>query len=252
MSRSSSVVGSDFDPSDYYGQGSYGPGSSEHGPDSSESEQEQPEQAEQDQPEAEPDCRAPQLTGLASTPAGSSAAAAEPPEAPAEAAAAAGIPPEAAPAGDIRHYAVWLLPGYPQHLGVWTGSHPGLWDHILQLCPDGKYSTKVKLRRYPTLEEAVEGWKRGARENRCSESMLRVHRHPVTDHAARRQSPSSPREVHQHPSTDPAARTKSPSSPLVVNQHPIADPAARRQSPSSWLGAFVIRVWAWMRRQLRA
>jgi hypothetical protein len=163
---------------------------------------------------------------------------------------------------------VWLLPGYPQHHGVWTGRHPGLWRHILQHCPDGKYSTKVKLRRYPTLEEAEAGWIESADQNGCSSSQLVVHHHPVTDLAARRQSPSSARQngrsrwplvVNQHPVTDHGRQRPSSAHqnerrrfPLVLHQHPVTDHAARRQSPSSWLGAFVIRVWAWMRRQLRA
>ena len=76
---------------------------------------------------------------------------------------------EPAPTGvlvDIRHYAVWVLPGNPQGRGIWSGPHPDCWDSILVLCPGGRYGGAARLRRFATLEAARAGYEAEASRHR--------------------------------------------------------------------------------------
>ena len=59
---------------------------------------------------------------------------------------------------DLRFYAVWAIPEHPEARGVWAGAHPACWQAIQRLCPQGRYCSGVRLRRYPTLEEAIEAY----------------------------------------------------------------------------------------------
>ena len=77
--------------------------------------------------------------------------------------------PEPAPEGpvirvfveqpDTRFYAVWHVRGDALAAGLWWGPHPRCWQAITRRCPNGRYTPgPVRLRRYPTLAAAREGY----------------------------------------------------------------------------------------------
>ena len=59
-------------------------------------------------------------------------------------------------AGDIRFYAVWVVPRRPQVRGVWHGPHPLCWERLTAQLPGGRPVGGVRLRRASSLEEALE------------------------------------------------------------------------------------------------
>ena len=59
-------------------------------------------------------------------------------------------------AGDLRHYAVWHIPGADNVFGVFTGQHPVVWTRICQHLPGGRYpGSGARLRRTDTLLDAI-------------------------------------------------------------------------------------------------
>ena len=59
-------------------------------------------------------------------------------------------------AGDIRFYAVWVVPRRPYLRGVWHGPHPLCWERLSAQLPGGRPVGGVRLRRADTLEEALD------------------------------------------------------------------------------------------------
>ena len=59
-------------------------------------------------------------------------------------------------AGDIRFYAVWVVPRRPYLRGVWHGPHPLCWERLSAQLPGGRPVGGVHLRRAASLEEALE------------------------------------------------------------------------------------------------
>ena len=67
---------------------------------------------------------------------------------------------------DLRFYAVWYVRGDAAAAGLWSGQHPHCWNAILRRCPGGQYTPgPVRLRRYPTLAAAREGYLQEARRH---------------------------------------------------------------------------------------
>jgi hypothetical protein len=59
-----------------------------------------------------------------------------------------------------RYYAVWHIPGRAASVtGIYYGNHPQVWACISALCPNGRYAFPVKLRRFPDLRAAFEGYR---------------------------------------------------------------------------------------------
>ena len=49
---------------------------------------------------------------------------------------------------EIRAYTIWHFPHTgTQHSGIYIGTHPQCWNHILTLLPNGRYSTTCALRK---------------------------------------------------------------------------------------------------------
>ena len=68
-------------------------------------------------------------------------------------------------ADDVRHYAVWHVPGDRDAVGVWSGPFPDVWKALQARLPDKNYvrNDGVALRRASTFDDAIALWKKEAR-----------------------------------------------------------------------------------------
>ena len=61
-------------------------------------------------------------------------------------------------AADVRHYAVWHVPGDSDAVGVWTGPYPAVWRALRERLPGKQYGKGVALHSAPTFDKAFELW----------------------------------------------------------------------------------------------